>query len=587
MNDHDETFQQEIPGEGSEEIPQAAPVKTPDAPAEPKKGGGVPKSVWFIGGGCALLICAAVCAGLGVFLWLNFFGAGDPIASVTPGDSLLYVGFDLAKAQSEDAANVFDLLQDLAEVDDKQTVIEFFDEAMREELGMNFTQDALPWVGRYASFVITEGDLTSGDFDFMFIVEARSKSGADEFIAEFVAAAESRQDMSFEVSEKNKITFYTHKSDYDPSGDVVVARVGKFVYFSNSEDAIAASAGLKKSDSLANSQPYKDGIAALSRDRIFTVYMDGDLYGQMVEDMGASLFYGGGMPTSGLAEDITGMAIGLAVEDEGARLDFATVYAGEDRTASSYLAPTTDALVPGDTFFFMGMNSPQDLGGYLEEDSPFYNRDAREALDLLDQEYGVSVEELFDTLGGELAVAIGPASDGLPVEVGEVNVGITLLASAKDEAGFVRWFDHMLDVAFADTGAEYKAEDVAVGGYALQELSIDQGGQTVTALYYGADNGYVVLGTSLGVLEGGLDGKDTLAANPAYIETWKSFPSGSAPYMYLDVQGLINFIKQNDPSAFSYNPDVERGLSRIPAVALSMNASKGNVFSQTLIVFIK
>jgi len=278
----------------------------------------------------------------------------------------------------------------------------------------------------------------------------------------------------------------------------------------------------------------------------------------------------------------------------GIRFDFAAVYDEasmgdfqKDMINTAYLAPTTDALVPGDTFFFLGVNSSQNLGKYLEEGSPFYDQDAQESFDLFEKEYGISITELFDLLSGELAVAVGPANDGLPVELGETNVGVTILASTSDEEGFTKWFDNMLDVAFESMYTEYKIENTVIGDYALQELSIDESGELIKALYYGADNGYIVLGTSRGVLENGLEKKDTLAGNATYTETWKAFPSGSVPYMYLDVQGLVDFIKDNDPSTFDYSEGAEEGLKRIPVVALTVNKPEGNVVAQTLIIFIK
>jgi len=602
MDNQDEMSQPEESGVQQEvsdvqDAQQVAPEiqqETPGVQTEPEKTKGIPKSVWFIGGGCLLLLCAAVCVGLGIYLWSNFFGGGD-IASVVPNDSLVYVSVDLTNIQSESVDKVANVFQDLAEVDDKKTAIESLDESMDQEYGMSFTEDVLPWVGQHGAFVITDGDLTSEDFEFMFIAETRNKSKADEFLTKFVAAAADKQDMTFETSERDKITFYTYKSDYDSSQDVILARVGNFVYFSNSEDAIVKSADLKKADSLADDQNYKDGISALSGNSIVTMYFGPDAYVQAIEGMGSDFFYGSGVPLSELENTgIAGFAMGMSVEDAGVRFDFAAVYDEanmsdfqKDMFNITYSKSQTDTLLPGDTFFFLGVNSSQNFGRYLQEDSPLYDQDVQESFDLLEKEYGVSITDLFNLLNGEFSLAIGPANDGMPVDLGEINMGVTILVGTNDEEGFTKWFENAIDAAFTSMYTDYKIEDTTIGGYALQELSIDDYSGMIPALYYGADNGYVVLGTSKGILEDGLSQKNTLADNATYAGTWNAFPSGSVPYMYLDVQGFVSFLKESDPNTFSGSESVEKGLKRIPVVAVSMNKPNGNVRSQTLIVFIK
>lgn len=222
---------------------------------------------------------------------------------------------------------------------------------------------------------------------------------------------------------------------------------GKFVYLANSEDAVLESINLAKSDSLAGSSGYKNAVTALPRNRIVTLYMNPEFLGSVYEEMslyGASS--AGLLPDSGLA----GIAMSASIVDEGVRLDGATVYDPDKLTdfqketlSASYLDLTTDALVPGDTFFFAGVNSSMGFGRLTDKDSPFYDSDMAESFDLLESEYGISIPDLFDLLSGEFAFAIGPARDGALAELGEVNMGITLIASTSDEQGFTDWFESL------------------------------------------------------------------------------------------------------------------------------------------------
>ena len=568
----------------------------PDAQGEPEKSNDRSKTVWYIAGGCVLLIIIAVCVGLAIYFGLSIFGGGDPIASVTPKDSLMYINLDLTKAQSDNFNNILKVFQEIAETEEPQDSTEAADDFLGEEYGLNFVDDVLPWIGRHGSFVISNIDLTSEDIEYMLIVETRSRSKADDFVTKLITAVEEKEGGSFETSEKDKATLYTYKSAVPGSEDIVIARVGKFVYFSNSDDAILGSASLKKADSLASDPNYKNALSALSKDRLATIYVGAESYIELLKDMaGSDLFYGNSTSFPDLSEyGMGGIAIGASFEDVGVRIDFAVAYDEsnmgdfqKEMLSTVYLEPNGDDLVPENTFFFLDANTSQNFGMYFQEDSPLYDQDMMESFDLLEKEYGISVPELFDLLSGEFVIAVGPADDGLPVELGETNVGFTILASTDDEEGFNAWFANLLDVASQDMYVEYEVNNVTFGDYTLQEVSIQDFGEKYTALYYGADNGFFFLGTSHGILEDGLVSKNTLATNTPYQETWKAFPSGSIPYMYFDMLGLVDLMKNNEAySSMSDLDTMEKNLKKIPVVALAVNEPADHVQSQTLIIFV-
>jgi len=564
-----------------------SPEEIPSEPA--KKAGGVPKIVWYVGCGCLLLFACAVVVGGLIYLGLTLFG-GDPIAAVVPGDSTFYASVDLSKTQSDQFNEIVSVFQEAAEVEEPQTLTDTLDTNMKDELGLSFTDDVVPWLGRHAAFVVTSGDFSGSDAEFMFIVETRSRGNADDFVSKFVAALEDKQDKKFSQDEKDGVTIFTSKAEFDWEDDMVIARAGKFVYLANSEDAVLESINLARSDSLAGSDGYKNAVTALPRNRVATFYMNPEFLNSVYEEM--SLY---GPSSAGLLADtgLAGIAMSISIVDEGVRLDGATAYDADkiddfqkETLGASYLDLTTDALVPGDTFFFAGVNTSLGFGRFTEPDSPLYNSDMAESFDLLESKYGISIPDLFDLLSGEFAFAVGPARDGMLAELGEVNVGLTMLASTSDEQGFNDWFDGFLDAASSDLYLEYDSSNTKVGDYQLKELSI-QDIPGPYALIYGADNGYIILGTSKSLLEAGLDSGDTLANNPTYIETWKAFPSDSVPYMYMDVKEFMNFLVD---SADSYNAEsmrnTRKNLEKIPVVAIAMNQNSNYVQSFTAIVFI-
>jgi len=582
MNGQDEMNQDEIKQEDD-------PV-VPGQPETAKKS----KLPWIIGGSVLLLVIA-LCAGVVAYFGLSFFSDNDPIAAVVPNDVLVYVSMDFLQAQSEDFNKALEVFKEISEVDEPQTSDEAADEFFSEEYGLSFTEDVLPWMGRHGSFVVNSADINSEEIEFMFLVESRNKSAADDFLTKFVAAIEEDQGISFETVERDGVTLQVYRSDFGSMEDIVIARDGKFVYMANSEDIVVESVGLKKADSLARDAYYTSALSGLSGDRLATMYMSVDSYIGLLDDMTESdLFYGSPTSFPDVSEyGFGGIAVGASFIEEGLRFDFAVAYDEANLSdyqkeflSVTYQEPNGDDLVPEDTFFFLGVNNSQGLDRYMDENNPLVDQDVLESFDLLEDELGISVRELFELLSGEFAIAVGPANEGLPVEIGEVNLGFTIIASTNNEDGFNDWFKGLLDVAAQNMYVEYQTENVTFGDYTLQEVSVQDFDENITALYYGADNGFFFIGTSQGVFEDGLVKKNTLATNAKYQETWQAFPSSSVPYLYFDMLGLVDFFKDNAVYTDSELADMEKSLSKIPTIGLTVNETKNAVQSQTLIIFL-
>jgi hypothetical protein len=251
-------------------------------------------------------------------------------------------------------------------------------------------------------------------------------------------------------------------------------------------------------------------------------------------------------------------------------------------------APTTDAMVPEDTVLWFGVNSSQNMSDiFNKEDSPLYTADMKEAFGLLEQEYGIDITKLFGTFGGEVAMAVAPASDGLLAESGGANIGLTIIAGVTDEQGFTGWFDDVVATASEQMGGGLVTEKVKIGSHDLQKIAVDTGSPTPsTILIYGADNGFGFLSSSHGMLAGGLEGGKTLATNETYIETWKAFPPGSIPYMYVDMKGLMDLIAQSAGSSGEAR-DIQKKLEKIPVIALATSRPDKHIQNVTMIVFME
>ncbi|MEW5940189.1 MAG: DUF3352 domain-containing protein [Chloroflexota bacterium] len=574
------------------ETPEVTVQEEPAQAGKPSffsgKTAGIPNVAWLAAGGCLLCFCCALVIGLALYFGLPLLG-GDPIVEVVPNDSMVYVSIDLLQTQSDRFNDILNAVQEVGDAEETKSMEETLDDLMDESFHMSFTDDVVPWIGQYSAFVVTDGDLATGeDLEFMVIVETRSKGSADEFVSKFVSTMEDEEDKDFDKNEKDGVTVYVYEDKYSKENNIVIARAGDFVYLSNSEDAVLRSAGLSKSDSLANVKGYKDAVKALPKGRLATLYVSGDAYSRYFDNIVEEMYYYSptfNVPDSGVA----GIAVGLSATDAGLQADIATAYDPDqlndfqkETLKGVYKDLTADKMVPGDTFVFMGVNSSLSPARFTDPDNPLYTSDVEESFDLMDKESGINVPELLNLLSGEVVVAVGPARDGLFADFEGVDIGATVVASTNDAPGFVDWFESMLRSADLD----YETDPLEIGGYKLNEVSVDMFFDSTTFIY-GADKGYIILGTSKSALESGLKGGSSLADNATYRDTWKSFPSGSRPYLYVNVTALMDFLVDNSDS---YSADdmrnARRNLEKVPVVAAALNQNSGYVQSLTIIVFV-
>jgi hypothetical protein len=574
------------------ESPQTVEPQTVEPQAvepQPEKKKGIPKIAWIAGGcGLLLVIVLVVAGGLALYFGPLLFG-GDPIPAAVPNNSLLYASVDLRQALSGNFNRVVNAFQYISGEDQTDMVTSL--DTTLEEYQMTFDGSVKPWLGRYGAFVMVEGDLNNGTGVYMFILQSRNNGKADQFVKDLVAALEDKQGKSFEVSPVSGGNLYIARAQRSYEQDQVIARVGKFVYFSNSELAVRNSIQLKKNDSLAGSKAYKDTLAALPKGRLATMYFGGEAYSTLMSDAMDQSFLGasslGGLGGSGFQ----GMAMSASAVDAGLRMDVVITYDESKLTdfqkatlSAAPQQPTTADLVPGDTVLYLGSNSTLSPSRYLESDSPLYTADLQDSFDLLDQEYGINIQELLDLLGGEVGLALAPSQDSLLSQIEGPQIGLMLLLSTTDEAAMDDWIDNALQTVADQTYLEYQVRDTQFGDYNLHSLSLQSGIEQMNIFTYGSDNGYFVLGLGEDMLNKGLGGGGSLADNPTYQDTWKAFSSGSVPYFYLDMGGLYDAL--NYGYYYGTNETLVRAVNRIPVIAAAVNPSSGYAQSFTLIAFI-
>jgi hypothetical protein len=558
-----------------------------DQPDAPKKS----RKLWYILGGCGVLLGCAALVAVGLLL---YFGptllGGNPMPARVPGNPILYMDMDLLKTQSSDINKIVNVFEQIAGQDPKNSS-DSLDEYLGDNFDMTLTEDIVPWVGRYAALAVTDVDYNNGTGHYMLMVQSRSNGRADKFIQELIIALEKNQSEPFTQSKVSGINMYIRQSQYSDMEDMVIARVGNYVYLANSQDAILSSLHVQKAAALGSSKMYKNAMAGLPKNRLVSVYFDGNGYksllGQALQNSGSEL-----APFKGLEElGLGGMGMSMAIENEGLRFDFAVAFDENQLSAfqtetlkATYSNPKTDSLVPEDVFVYMGTNSSQSLARILQEGSPLYTQDVKDALDMLNQQSNIDIQKLISLLGGEYGFAIGPSNDSVFTQQSGPALGFVVLASTNDEAGMNDWSNSLLDTLSQDQYTEYSTVDTQIGRYSLKTLSIGSGGESVPTILYGADNGYLIVGTGQDLLEKGLNSKNTLANDATYRNTWKSFPAGSVPYLYLNTHGLVELVRAQSPSAISTT--TANGLAKVPVMAVSLNHPAKFTQGFTIIIFI-
>lgn len=557
-----------------------------------KKTLGVANKFWMIGCSCLVFLCFCLVAAVLIYFFVVKGVGGDPIPALAPDDSDFIISVDLLKAQSNEVTDIIQVFRDMVDDGSKgQTPIEALDEAMLTEMHMTFSDDVLPWLGRYAGLIVYDYDINGfSDPELSFIVAVRNKSKADDFIQELVSYLVKENGSRYDTFERNGITYFSI-SDSDMS---MIARSGNYIYFSTSEAAMRRSINLKKADSLASMDGYKQAVAALPKDRLATLYLNGSsfpkYFGWMTDDLDLSSYLG---TYSMDLDSIAGSAMSIAANTDGIRLDFATALDPEmlstfqkDNLNIKYKRSDLEKMVPEDTFFYTALYSSKGPGYLLESGSPLGSPDIQESLDLFDQQYGFNIKEFLNSLTGEYGVAVGPAKDGVLAE-SMANIGITVIAGTNGQGDLNDIIMDALDNNLGSMGG-YRFEPVSYGKYDLQGLIIETISYQDPSLIFGEDQGYFVLGTSPSNLSKSLDGTHSLADSDKYRQTWKAFSAGSIPVLYVDLVGLVDFIEEYDPYTFEYELSAIPGnVHKIPVIAMTIDKPSKYVSSGSIMLFVE
>lgn len=586
--------------------PASAETSAPPPPASPPPAPPNRRNQLLLLGGAGSLLALCCCFVLltGAVVWIDPFGWGllsflraqDPLVAAVPADVTAYLAFDVTRVESAEMQKLVEAFSGLpgAEgVTTPQAAIDRLDADLQEQLGLTFTDDIQPWIGRHVGLAVTDlryqplvGDPAG---DFVLLVEARDARQADAFVAKFTQGLGASSGTTFSEIEYEGVTIYIQQGGEEP---LAVAQSKKVVLLGNSvpslERVLDVQAG--NADPLSKDAAYTDLQRQAPKDILFSFYFPGEALVRLNAENQQNL--GLPLPNNQAAlEAVRGALLTVSAVESGVQMDIFAAY-DESRLPAFNVEVLT--LAPGQVTL---ERLPEDALVYVQGtrlDLMLENARAAleasdpgafdEAMESFEQQFGFNpASDLLAYLNGDYAVALlrDPHSFFAQNELGEI--GFAVVAQSGNDAALQATLAR-LNAALEDNGTPVEGQ--SLGGIDAFGLGFIPGAEA--AAYYGVGQNWLSIASSAEVFSAFYQPTTTLAASATHQQRWAAFPAGTAPVMYVDVPGLVQ-LSQDSPLAAQAPIDAETltALAPIRAVAMGAQPYADGLFRATLIVFIE
>ncbi len=282
-------------------------------------------------------------------------------------------------------------------------------------------------------------------------------------------------------------------------------------------DAVLKGSGTPLSDK----DSFTAAIGKLPGDTLVRAYLDGPQLNQLAKQRTQGTTSGFETSTLGL-DGLKYLAVSLSAEDDGLRLQGAS--SGGNLGGNDFAPKLLDAI-PGDAFAafdFLGAGTTQQLQKL--QATPQFARVAKQ----LEQEYGVTADELFGLLDGE--VAFYARSGGIIPEV-------TLALQPNDPAQALETVDKLMTHLAADAGA--RVETGTQGGHQVKTVNFGR-----FAVHYGSVDGKIVLTSGLnGIADFGSGGSLTDSADFKEAKSAAGMPDSTGGLFFVDLKDALPLIE--------------------------------------------
>jgi hypothetical protein len=407
--------------------------------------GPAPKSRPWLALGAAALVVVVI--GGGALAMRTFLSTSVAAAEVMSPETELFFSVDFLQFLEGGARKLNDTILSMVEASgvtvatdlgDVDGLIDEIDSAMQGALGVDFTDDVRPWVGRTLSLSMSGiASLSSRDIpDVLVVLESRNGAAADRFLSDFAGGLQLATGTNVARATHNGVEIFIASDDGELDPPLVFARIGSMVAFGTQqvvENAIDADGGV----SLADNEAFAIVMDALPADRVMSLYVNGSVFSDAFEAEGLD---------PSMLNDFGYDAFGgsLSIADYGIR--FEGVALGENPTGG--LGVDSGEVVgdlPVETFVMVGgwsMASYWDLIATAAGGT-----DADDLLAEAGAELGIDLGGFLSLLDGPSAFALVESREGLLAQELSFPLGLVGLFGTSRPAEVEGYVDDLVDYA--------------------------------------------------------------------------------------------------------------------------------------------
>jgi hypothetical protein len=568
-------------------------------PSTVKKSG----TKWWIAGLSGLIVLCI--AALAIFVVLDpfniqarFFGSPDPITKMIPDDTMMYLGVNLFELNSAEMRGIFKAFREAYDIDPEEV-----ETNLHQDLGFSVMEDLTPWIGQFAGFALM--DLPDDFFNYpgevppmMVLVEVRNKSKANKFVNDYVTYREEQGD-EFVTTQIGRYTFYELQEEDFP---ILIGLYKNMLILGSKADVVENLVDFNDrlfgKPSLGKSGEYKEVLKQMPKNRFASLYFDSEKYFQLVEGMSEDMYGLNGAFFNNLQTSTLNYGLSITAVEPGLEFDIFLKTDSENLPNRLINLEKLDYeqqlanFYPDNTMLFVSGYIPE---GYVENYSESFQSqpgvdesivaDYQEAIELFEDQSGVDLEKLGQSIEGEFSIGLYEQSEGFLNEVAMMPFGLNIMIGINDSTEISKLFDYLHELGIS-LGLFFDITYPEIAGYELEEWAYHDAEFDFPILAFGMSDENVLITTGGGVLELLSGEGDSLANSSKYQETWEFFSEGDVPGFYLDLESFYEMLEANDPYGEYSTPGGGSILGPITHLAGASSAGNPNQARSTVILFI-
>jgi hypothetical protein len=422
-----------------------------------------PKSRPWMALGAAALVVLAI--GGGALVFRSFLSTSVAAAEVMPPDTELFFSVDFLQLIEGDALKLNDtiisMIESSGEVEAGELLnvdglVREIDTGLSEAIGVDFTNDIRPWVGRTISLSVSglEGLASNDTPEVLMVVETRDGGAADVFLEDLAVGLQQSTGVDVARTTRNGTVIFTVSDDFEFDPALVFTRVGSMVVF-GTQSAVEGAMTTEAGASLADDTLFTSIMDSLPSDRLMSFYLNGAAFSEALrsEAVMTDAFAGIGYQAVGAS---------VSIADYGLRVEAITL--GEDPTDGLTLETGEVAGdLPVDTLVMFGGWS---VASYWEAiAATFDEANVEDSLADAERELGIDIDVFLNLLDAPSALALVKTSDGVMAQELDLSIGLMGLFGTSNPDAIEEQIESLVGYARANEFDDISRGTFAAGNY--------------------------------------------------------------------------------------------------------------------------